>query len=235
MKSWEQLTPEQQRALERFILGQGATTEEVAMLFHLGLVEKNPMFDQWAVTDYGWFLYAQTLPTIEELTTELCGLHLKYAIHNRSTGGMVDGAFVLRPEKDTHARTALRAYAQSVQHENPTLAKDIMEWLLSLGDPDAIYVGMGATEILHSDRHACTVVWVSSDGKKAKIQQDKAIRTDSNGMSDVQSYSYEPNPDAAIRMIRKFNDGCWYTVYNKRAKGNPIRLGVRREFYDYSF
>lgn len=62
-------------------------------------------------------------------------------------------------------------------------------------------VGMGATHVMHSDRHAYTVIAVSPTGKRCIVQRDKAIRTDQNGMSDAQSYRFEADPQGALRVI----------------------------------
>ena len=53
-------------------------------------------------------------------------------------------------------------------------------------------VGMGVTILGWSDRHAATIVEVSPDGKRVGIVRDVATRTDSNGMSESQSYSFTP-------------------------------------------
>lgn len=60
-------------------------------------------------------------------------------------------------------------------------------------------VGMGATILGYSDRHAATVVSVSKDGKSVDIQRDTATRTDKNGMSECQDYEYSPTPTPPSR------------------------------------
>lgn len=54
-------------------------------------------------------------------------------------------------------------------------------------------VGMGATEMLYSDRHAYTVQKVISP-KRVIVTRDKAVRVDDNGMSDCQRYEYTSTP-----------------------------------------
>lgn len=59
------------------------------------------------------------------------GLYKKYNI-TKADGSPVDPSaqyFILCPTTDLHARTALRAYADAVRYENPTLAFDITEML----------------------------------------------------------------------------------------------------------
>lgn len=64
----------------------------------------------------------------------------------------------------------------------------------------SVNVGDGATIIMYSDRHACTVIEASE--KRVTVQRDKATRTDNNGICDSQSYSYERDPNGATRTAR---------------------------------
>lgn len=89
-------------------------------------------------------------------------------------------------------------------------------------------VGMGATQLCYTDRHAYTVIEVSKSGKTCKVQADKAIRTDNNGMSEMQSYTFERNPEGAIVTLRKTKKGWTH-------KGQRFALGYRSEYHDYSF
>lgn len=100
--------------------------------------------------------------------------------------------------------------------------------------PQKPVVGMGATHLMYSDRHAYTVIIVHSD-KELTLQADKAIRTDNYGMSDAQSYRYEQDPEGATVVITLRKDGRW------RQKGDPMKggtifmLGERDAHHDYSF
>lgn len=51
-------------------------------------------------------------------------------------------------------------------------------------------VGKGCTLLSWTDRHAYEVMSVSEDGKRVVIQQYLPERTDKNGMSESQDYSY---------------------------------------------
>lgn len=95
-------------------------------------------------------------------------------------------------------------------------------------------VGMGATRTFWTDRRAGTITWVAPNGKSLRWTGDKTTRTDSNGMSDAQSYSYERGSgEGTLFTLRK--NGAWV------AKGAPMRgsgsliIGIRDEHYDYSF
>lgn len=92
-------------------------------------------------------------------------------------------------------------------------------------------VGMGATYIGWSDREPFTVVEVSKTGHRIVVQADDARRTDSNGMSECQSYEFTPNPNGHRVVATRRKDGSY------RVKGGQTRilLGVRQKYYDYSF
>lgn len=89
-------------------------------------------------------------------------------------------------------------------------------------------VGMGATELCWSDRHAYTVIEVSTSGKTIKVQADRAIRVDNNGMSESQEYKFERDPNGAVYTLRRTKKG-W------SSKGIRFALGYRSEYHDFSF
>lgn len=106
------------------------------------------------------------------------------------------------------------------------LTNRIMEH--SAGKPE---VGLGCTICMYSDRHAATVVEVSKSGRQIVVQRDKATRTDGNGMSDSQSYTYERDPNGAKTRFSLRKNGAWREVKG----GDGLRLGTRDEHYDFSF
>lgn len=92
-----------------------------------------------------------------------------------------------------------------------------------------IKIGDGATEILWTDRQAYTVIGISDSCKTIKVQRDKPIRIDSNGMSDMQSYVYQRDYDGVVYTVRKNKNGQW------KYKSRVFVIGLRDEYYDYSF
>ena len=94
------------------------------------------------------------------------------------------------------------------------------------GDP---YVGMGVTMTLWSDRYAGTVIKVTP--YKVTVQRDKAKRIDGNGVSESQTYEYEPDYNGEILEFYKQKNGAWRN--NKSGRG--LVLGRRSEYYDFSF
>lgn len=92
-------------------------------------------------------------------------------------------------------------------------------------------VGMGATMLSWTDRHAGTVVEIvryKSSGRinYIVVQSDEAIRTDKNGMSECQNYEYRRNPLGSTHR---------YVANRKTGKFKHLLLGHRDNYYDYSF
>lgn len=94
--------------------------------------------------------------------------------------------------------------------------------------------GMGATIILWSDRHACTIIDVPNP-KRVVVREDLAIRTDSNGVSECQEYRYETNPQGKISTFTLRKNGKWVQQGKSMKNGTQLGIGFRREYYDYSF
>lgn len=92
-------------------------------------------------------------------------------------------------------------------------------------------IGMGATIQHWSDRSACTVVQITHGGKRIVLQRDIATRTDNNGMSESQTYTYQVNPNGDLFYATKRKDGSFRLTKSKTL----VYLGVRDEHYDFSF
>jgi hypothetical protein len=90
-------------------------------------------------------------------------------------------------------------------------------------------VGMGVTFLSWTDRHAGTIVEVSPSGKTITVQEDISTRTDTNGMSESQTYAYAPNPKAEKLVYRLTRRNRWMR------KGSVIRIGERDAYHDFSF
>lgn len=113
------------------------------------------------------------------------------------------------------------------------------------GEPE-VEIGMGATRLLWSDRHAGTIVAVQNirGTTYITVQDDSVTRSDKNGMSESQDYEYQPNPNAPTYFFKKhtktgFWKECQYNPQTKRFNqlkhGNGLKIGVRDEYYDFSF
>src|SRR5690606_11035234 len=95
-------------------------------------------------------------------------------------------------------------------------------------------VGMGATEILYTDRHPYTIIEVNEKKTRIVVQQDNAKRIDNNGMSETQCYEYSPNPEARKRVLTLRKTGQWIEK-GESLKGNKYLIDYREEYRDYSF
>jgi hypothetical protein len=104
----------------------------------------------------------------------------------------------------------------------------VMNHLMTTSAQVEPVVGMGATICCWTDRHAATIVKVTRC--QIHVQKDNATRTDENGMSECQTYSYSPNPNAPVIIFRKTKRGGW-----RSACGNGLLVGHRRHYYDFSF
>ena len=96
-------------------------------------------------------------------------------------------------------------------------------------------VDMGATILSWTDRTAGTIVAVSKSGKKLTWQRDKVTRTDDNGMSDSQTYTYEQDPNGYDQEFSLRKGGRWVKVGYSIHDGTSLGIGHRSEYYDYSF
>jgi hypothetical protein len=97
-------------------------------------------------------------------------------------------------------------------------------------------VGMGATKMSWSDRDPFTVVEVltTKAGKVngVVVQSDNAERTDDNGQSECQSYTFTPDPNGYKVTLVRNRKGQWHV---KGEPGSKFCLGSRDKYRDPSF
>lgn len=96
-------------------------------------------------------------------------------------------------------------------------------------------IGMAATLVYFSDRHAATVVNVLHNGAVVHVQRDIATRIDRNGQSERQDYTYAPDPEAPVQVFTKRKNGRYVRRGESLNSGTRLGLGYRREYYDPSF
>jgi hypothetical protein len=137
-------------------------------------------------------------------------------------------------------------------------------WIYSNTKPaEPVKVGMGATELFWSDRHAVTIIAVryfksgkrKGQVKEVDVQTDTATRVDGFGMSDQQTYEYTRDPYGIVSTYRvdakgRYRrlepagstsvqdwDGVWVEVPYGPYRMTPqtLLVGSRREYYDFSF
>lgn len=68
----------------------------------------------------------QIVLNIEKIS-DYKGLKRKYIVFKADTGEAVENCFVLRPDIDSAARAALKAYAEAT--DNKQLSNDIINWV----------------------------------------------------------------------------------------------------------
>lgn len=105
-----------------------------------------------------------------------------------------------------------------------------------------IEIGMGATQIGWSDRHAYTVVGIETykTGKKAGqvkaviATRDIAKRKDENGYySENQTYDFTTNPNAKQERYTLRKDGRY--MREGATNSGVLLVGVRMEYFDPHF
>ncbi len=111
-----------------------------------------------------------------------------------------------------------------------------------IGEPEP-EIGMGATLLSWTDRNPATIVSVFTKGKTLYIgvNEDDAVRTDSNGYSESQSYEFSFNTSVYVQYYRKNAKGTWESVYINPETGRfvkgcgSISIGRRDKYWDPSF
>lgn len=92
-------------------------------------------------------------------------------------------------------------------------------------------IGMGITWTSGSDRYPGTIIEISASGKRIVFQEDIATRTDNNGMSESQTYTFQPDPTGTVYHASFRKDGRWKLMECK----TPVYIGTRSKYYDFSF
>jgi hypothetical protein len=136
----------------------------------------------------------------EERTMENKGLYVKYEVRKKENGELVDGCFVLRPDKDPAAVYALVEYVRYT--ENLELKRDVANWLKAVkGKEDVHYyeVGEGEYVIARSKEHALECMKNITD----QVEKDMAE-------AFGEGASYEEFLDEYVRQLDdldNFDDG----------------------------
>jgi hypothetical protein len=102
-----------------------------------------------------------------------------------------------------------------------------------------VTVGMPATIGFYSDSHPGTVIEVKrnpkGEYKTIVVQEDNSKRSDDNGMSESQSYTYTRNPEGAKYTWTLRKNGRYVEKGRDIGQGVHLGLGYRRKYYDFSF
>jgi hypothetical protein len=112
-------------------------------------------------------------------------------------------------------------------------------------------VGMGARFTVYTDTHACTVVSVTHNGKRAVLQRDKATLINRDELKFTpggfyghtegnQRYAFERDTSGATytvtRRVRRDGSVTWKQVgIGTHSQGGTARFGERIEYFDFNF
>lgn len=107
--------------------------------------------------------------------------------------------------------------------------------LMADGRSPAPEVGMGATILMWSDRHAATIVAVERGGKRVGIKQDNAKLLSGSVFREAQKYEFSPNPDARVEWYSLRKNGRFVREGESQSGGRALGIGYRSEYYDPSF
>lgn len=105
-------------------------------------------------------------------------------------------------------------------------------------------IGMAATVLLWSDRHAATVTAIedTKSGLIVEVQEDLATVVSGNSFDGSAEYVYQRNRNGARHTFRRDKNGSWDQVrknpttgrWNKVSQGGVI-IGKREEYRDPHF
>ena len=95
-------------------------------------------------------------------------------------------------------------------------------------------VGMGATMLMATDRHAGTIIRIVTP-KKIIVQRDTSTRTDNNGMSESQTYDYTPDTNGEQYTVTLRKNGRWVIQGQQAHNGTAFAIGHRSSYFDYCY
>lgn len=156
-----------------------------------------------------------------------------------------DARHTRKPGLDAPETTVTVSEAMRLGTQTGSLVNHIMS---STGRWTTPVLGMGATILGWTDRYPATVIGVEEDKHGAitlvAVQEDDATRTDAHGMSEVQAYTYSPNPQGRVWQYRNVG-GTWRQLVEHPVTGKPrlarkgqslgLVLGQREKYHDFSF
>jgi hypothetical protein len=116
---------------------------------------------------------------------------------------------------------------------------NLMNRIMESAKPAHPEVGMGATITMYSDRYPATIVGVElfksgpnkGTASVIRVQEDDAVRTDKNGMSEDQDYDYTPNTNNPIITFTRRKNGS----FTEKGRTSGLIVGRRDKYYDFSF
>lgn len=96
--------------------------------------------------------------------------------------------------------------------------------------------GMVLTYTIWTDRKVFEITRVEPSEKAVWARPMHAVRTDDNGMSESQSYRYEPGAGIEQRFSWREKPAVWKIAGSKTGEhGGTASLGVAHAYHDFSF
>ena len=106
-------------------------------------------------------------------------------------------------------------------------------------------LGMGATLLAWTDRYAGTITGITLNGGKVtriEVTRDIATRTDRNGLSECQKFTFERDARALPYHFRQNKRGMWEQIFFNeetqrwnKSDGYGLRIGERDHYIDPHF
>ena len=94
--------------------------------------------------------------------------------------------------------------------------------------------GMGVTIVVGTDSYPATITLVSSP-TTIRVQHDLAKRTDTNGQSGPQEYTFWQNPMGKIEVFTLRNNNRWVKRGKDMHSYPALTLGERSKYIDHTF
>lgn len=95
---------------------------------------------------------------------------------------------------------------------------------------DSPELGMGATELCFTDRHAYSIIKICTS-RKVIVRRDKVTLVGGSCNTEHQDYIFEPDPEGHEIPVTFRKDGKWRGTN----RGSLFTLGIREEYIDPNF
>ena len=167
-----------------------------------------------------------TQEQVLEMVKALDPKNFEYIVKNHRISGIIEDVV-----RTSGKLQIVEMYLENLKEEVENFSKRNLV-------PSNVEVGMGATQILWSDRRAFTII--KKTAKSITIQRDNATKTFkpefvTGGFAghctnnDDQTYEYEANPNGETVTYR------WSEKHQRYQNNYSSLIGGRHEKYDYNF
>lgn len=111
----------------------------------------------------------------------------------------------------------------------------LINHVMSGDQNDIPVVGMGATVLSWTDRHAGTIIETSEN--RFVVQRDKSILSEKDSIFGPQNYTYEPDPEGNTWTFKRVSRGRAKGTWREggRIDGLGVLINHRESYSDPSF